>query len=139
MTDEPKHSHQKVFCFCKETKKPWHKSLQCVAITDQVTLICFFTLHADNFACFIMQSPLGQSFLFSGLQFVSVQSIHTRGHKNKIPKTDESVKINRYKRHFISRNIPVFCQSEEDSRNIRYTLPLTSNWSLFKLIFLTKS
>ena len=55
-----------------------------------------------------MQSLLGQTFLFSGLQLF-VQSVHTRGHRNKIPKTDESVKINRDKSlFFISRNIPFF-------------------------------
>ena len=33
-----------------------------------IKLVCFFTLHADNLAGFIMLSILGQTFLFSGLQ-----------------------------------------------------------------------
>ena len=40
-------------------KKPWHKITECLAIPDQIMLIWLFTLHADNFAGFIM-SLLGQ-------------------------------------------------------------------------------
>ena len=47
-------------------KKAWHMITECVAMHDQtekmIKLVCFFTLHADNLAGFIMQSILGQTF-----------------------------------------------------------------------------
>ena len=53
-------------------KKAWHMITKCVAIHDQtekmIKLVCFIKLHADNLAGFIMQSILGHTFLFSGLQ-----------------------------------------------------------------------
>ena len=53
-------------------KKAWHMITECIAMHDQtekmIKLVCFFTLHADNLAGFIMPSILGQTFLFSALQ-----------------------------------------------------------------------
>ena len=53
-------------------KKAWHMITECVAMHDHtekmIKLVCFFTLHADNLAGFIMQSLLGQTFLFSYLK-----------------------------------------------------------------------
>ena len=64
-------------------KKAWHMITECVAMHDQtekmINLLCFFTLHADNLAGFIMQSILGQTFLFSSLQLFYEVSIQ-RGH-----------------------------------------------------------
>ena len=60
-SDQPKHSHQNLFCFF--AKKTWQMITECVAMHDQtekmVRLISFFTLHAHIFAGFIMQSLLG--------------------------------------------------------------------------------
>ena len=41
-----------------------------------------------------------------------VQSVHTREHKTKIPKTDESVKINCDERYFYFSQYPVFSSPE---------------------------
>ena len=67
-----------------------------------------------------MQSLLGQScFIFWFTAFLYQVSIQGGGgHKNKIPKTDESVKINLDKRFFYFSQYPVFCLSEESSRNL---------------------
>ena len=47
-------------------KKASHMITECIAMHDQtekmIKLVCFFTLHADNLAGFIMQSILGQTF-----------------------------------------------------------------------------
>ena len=49
-------------------KKAYHMITECVAMHDQtenmIKLACFFTLHADNLAGFIMQSILGQTLNF---------------------------------------------------------------------------
>ena len=44
-----------------------------------IRLICFFALQADNLAGFIMQSLLGQAFLFSGLHLLHEVSIQGGG------------------------------------------------------------
>ena len=63
-------------------KKAWHMITECVAMHDQtemIKLVCFFTLHAGNLDGFIMQSILGQTFLFSDLQLFYEVSIQRGG------------------------------------------------------------
>ena len=53
-------------------KKAWHMMTEWVAMHDHtekmIKLVCFFTLHADSLAGFMIQSLLGQTFLFSDLK-----------------------------------------------------------------------
>ena len=64
-------------------KQAWHMITECVAMHDQtekmIKLVCFFTLHADNLAGFIMQSILGQTFYFLVYSFFYEVSIQRGG------------------------------------------------------------
>ena len=44
-----------------------------------IKLVCFFTIHSDNLAGFIMQSIFGQTFLFPGLHLFNEVSMQRGG------------------------------------------------------------
>ena len=79
-------------------KKAWHMITEYIAIPNQIMLICFFTLHADKFGGFIMQSLLGHTFFW--LKDFCTNCPYKGGININIPKL-----INREKRFFyISQN-----------------------------------